>query len=62
MIIADVQGIPPEERDERTVADVMSTDLKTIPTDGTAMEAFTDIGRHEVGRLLATDLTVNSRD
>lgn len=53
--IEDVQGIPSERRMEYTVGDVMSDDLQTLSEDSTAMEAFTEIARHDFGRLLITD-------
>lgn len=51
----DAHEIISAERDAFTVADAMSTDLLTISPESDAMEAFTEIHRHEVGRLLVTD-------
>lgn len=53
--LTDVNEITPTERDAYTVADAMSTYLLTISPDGDAMDAFTEIHRKNIGRLLVTD-------
>ncbi len=51
----DVREGRPGERDAYTVADVMSTDLTTLAPENDAMEAFTLIQQHDIGRVPVTD-------
>ncbi len=53
--IEDVKSTTPEDRAALYVSDIMTTDLKTIPLESTAMEAFTEFSRQNVGRLLVVD-------
>ena len=53
--LEDLRTIPPERRAERTVSDVMSTDLKTVEAESDLLEALTGIARNNVGRLIVTD-------
>ncbi len=52
--LEDVQERAPEDRDG-TVADVMSTELVTVPRDAEATEALSALQREGVGRVLVTD-------
>ncbi|NHN41801.1 CBS domain-containing protein [Halorubellus sp. JP-L1] len=53
--LADAKDVQPVERDAYTVADVMSTDLKTIESRAAAMDALQQIQGDDVGRLLVVD-------
>lgn len=53
--MADLKEVPPEERQQKTVRDVMSRDLQTIRTGTTAMTAFNQLSQGPVGRLLVED-------
>ena len=51
----DLQTVSPDERKMLTVSDVMSEDLKTVSVESDAMDAFYELGRNDVGRLIVTD-------
>ncbi|WP_137286569.1 CBS domain-containing protein [Halorussus salinisoli] len=51
----DARQVSEVERDAYTVADVMSSDLKTIPASDDAMSAFEKLQQHGIGRLLVID-------
>ncbi|MFP8888187.1 CBS domain-containing protein [Natrialbaceae archaeon A-CW2] len=53
--LSDARDIKPVERDAFTVADVMSTDLKTIEPDADAMTALERMQKDDIGRLLVMD-------
>ncbi|MFC4541090.1 site-2 protease family protein [Halosolutus amylolyticus] len=53
--LTDAREIDPVERDAFTVADVMTTDLKTITADSDAMTAIERMQRDNIGRLLVVD-------
>ena len=53
--LEDARDVDPIEREAFTVADVMSTDLKTIAPERTAMEALEEMQTHGIGRLLVTN-------
>ncbi|WP_225335525.1 CBS domain-containing protein [Halomicrobium urmianum] len=53
--LEDVQERSPGARDGAAVADVMSTDLVTVPRDAEATEALSALQREGVGRVLVTD-------
>lgn len=53
--MSDFKEVSPDERQKKRVADVMTQDLKTISADESAMEAFTELSRQSVGRLLVTN-------
>lgn len=53
--IEDLRAVDPDEREVKTVSDVMTEDLKTISSDSDAMDAFYEIARNDVGRLIVTD-------
>lgn len=53
--VEDIRSVTPEKRQTTTVADIMSEELKTIPVDSTAMQAFTEMSQKGVGRLLVVD-------
>ncbi len=57
--IDDIKSLPTEERSTTRVGEVMNRDLKTISIDETAMTAFINVSRHDVGRLIVTDATGN---
>ncbi|KZN25078.1 metalloprotease [Haladaptatus sp. R4] len=47
----DARSVQQVERDAYTVRDVMSTEVKTIPADSDAMDAFETIQQNNIGRL-----------
>ncbi|MGA9402516.1 CBS domain-containing protein [Haladaptatus sp.] len=51
----DARSVQQVERDAYTVRDVMSTDVKTIPADSDAMDAFETIQQNNIGRLPVID-------
>jgi len=53
--LSDAQNVKPVERDAFRVADVMTTELKTIEPDADAMEALERMQRDNIGRLLVVD-------
>ena len=53
--LGDARDVDPVERDAYRVADIMTTELKTIPAHGDAMDAFGAMQQHGVGRLLVID-------
>ena len=53
--LEDAREVDPVEREAFTVADVMSTELKTITPDSDAMDALNEMQDHGIGRLLVTD-------
>ena len=53
--LEDFRAVPPQKRADRTVADAMSTELRTVPAESDLMEAFTEIARGNVGRLVVVD-------
>ncbi|MFT4883116.1 MAG: Zn-dependent protease/CBS domain-containing protein [Natronomonas sp.] len=53
--LSDVRDVAPEERDMTTVAEAMSTDLKTVTADADAMDAIKKLSDEGVGRLVVTD-------
>lgn len=53
--LGDATQIPPRVRDEYTVRAIMTTDLKTIFADSDAEEAFVELQRNDIGRLLVVD-------
>ncbi|MCU4751688.1 CBS domain-containing protein [Halobacteria archaeon AArc-curdl1] len=53
--LSDARDIKPVERDAFTVADVMSTDLKTIEPEADAMTALERMQKDDIGRLLVMD-------
>jgi Zn-dependent protease/CBS domain-containing protein len=55
--LADAKDVRQVERDAYTVRDVMSTDLKTIDADASAVDALQRIQSENVGRLLVRDDT-----
>ncbi|WP_231186110.1 M50 family metallopeptidase [Haladaptatus sp. DYF46] len=55
----DARSVRQVERDAYTVHEVMSTDVKTIPTDSDAMDALETIQQHNIGRLPVIDTEGN---
>ncbi|WP_264782388.1 CBS domain-containing protein [Haladaptatus sp. T7] len=55
----DARSVRQVERDAYTVREVMSTDVKTIPADGDAMDALETIQQHNIGRLPVIDADGN---
>ncbi|NKE35156.1 CBS domain-containing protein [Natronococcus sp. JC468] len=53
--LSDARDIKPVERDAYTVADVMTTDLKTVDPDSDAMTAIERMREHDIGRLLVVE-------
>lgn len=53
--IEDLREIDPEDRETRAVADVMSEDLRTVSPNSDTMDAFEELARSDVGRLLVED-------
>ncbi len=53
--LSDARDINPVEREAYTVADVMSTDLKTITPNSDAMTAIERMQNDDIGRLLVVD-------
>lgn len=53
--LGDARDVDPVERDAYRVADIMSTELRTIPAHGDAMDAFQSMQQYGVGRLLVID-------
>ena len=53
--LSDARDVKPVERDAFTVADVMTTDLKTIEPSADAMEALERMQKDDIGRLLVMD-------
>ena len=53
--LEDFRETPPDRRAERTVAAVMTTDLKTVAYDTDSTEALNEIARNDVGRVLVMD-------
>ncbi|MFB6299129.1 MAG: CBS domain-containing protein [Halobacteriales archaeon] len=53
--LEDAREVQPVEREAFLVEDVMTTDLMTIEADAGAMEAFTEMQRNGIGRLLVTN-------
>ncbi len=53
--LSDARDIKPVERDAFTVADVMTTELKTIEPSSDAMTALEQMQRGDIGRLLVVD-------
>ncbi|GAB3668565.1 CBS domain-containing protein [Halopiger thermotolerans] len=51
----DVRDLSPEERKTRTVADVMTTDLTTVPETADASTVFEAMQSNEIGRVVVTD-------
>jgi Zn-dependent protease/CBS domain-containing protein len=50
-----VSAVAPVERDALTVADVMATELETVPVDALVTDALTGLGRGSPGWLFVTD-------
>ena len=53
--LSDARDVKPVERDAFTVADVMTTDQKTIEPSTDAMEALERMQKDDIGRLLVMD-------
>lgn len=53
--VEDMRSVPPEQRPLTTVEDIMTAELKTVAVDSTAMQAFTEMSKQGVGRLLVVD-------
>jgi Zn-dependent protease/CBS domain-containing protein len=53
----DIRNVAPENRPSTTVADVMSTDLRTVGVGTEAMEAMQRLAHEDIGRVLVTDGT-----
>ncbi|AGB36062.1 site-2 protease family protein [Natronococcus occultus] len=53
--LSDARDINPVERDAYTVADVMTTDLKTIEPSSDAMSAIERMRENNIGRLLVVE-------
>ena len=51
----DIRDVDPDARPETTVAETMSTDLRTVDVDTGAMEAMQRLANDGIGRLLVTD-------
>jgi len=51
----DVRDLSPEERKTRTIADVMTTDLTTVPATADASTIFEAMQSNEIGRVVVTD-------
>lgn len=53
--IEDIQAVEPDRRSALRVREVMSQDVQTVDREDTAMTAFEDIARSNLGRLVVTD-------
>ncbi len=53
--LEDARTVPPGERDSRTVREVMTTDLETLPPAEEAWEALVSLQRNDIGRLVVLD-------
>ncbi len=53
----DIRDIDPDGRPRTTIAEIMSTDLRTVDVDTEAMEAMQRLANDGIGRLLVTDGT-----
>jgi Zn-dependent protease/CBS domain-containing protein len=53
--LEDARQVDPVEREAFLVSDVMTRDLKTVPANSNAMEAFDALQENGIGRLLVLD-------
>ncbi|GAB3024036.1 site-2 protease family protein [Natronobiforma cellulositropha] len=60
--LSDAREITPVERDAYRVEEVMSTDLRTIPSSADAMDALETMQRERIGRLLVVDRPAHADD
>ncbi len=53
--LTDIRDVDPGDRPTTTVAETMSTELRTVDVDTEAMEAMQRLASDDIGRLLVTD-------